>query len=188
MTKITCPFCHFSEEVPEEKIPDIVTYVKCPMCSDTFLYNFIKEKKASFFSRLLAAIIDMLFLNAIFLILSFIIDWGMTYLLQLMGITDEEFSFMLIGSTIYFTCVLILFSYFTYFTHRYGITLGKKVLGIKVVNEMGTNPDLLQTIKREVLGKILSSIFFGAGFLWAIIDENNQALHDKIAKTYVISI
>jgi len=188
MTKITCPFCSFSKEVSEDKIPNVVSYVKCPMCNETFSFTFFEQKKAGFFSRLLAFIIDMLFLNAVFLIISFSLDFGLSYIFQLFGITDEEFSYMVIGSVIYFACVAIMFFYFAYFTHIYGMTLGKKVLGIKVVNQYGKNPDVAEVLKREVLGKTLSSLFLGAGFLWALFDKNNQTFHDKIAKTYVVYV
>lgn len=186
MIKITCPFCSFSKEVPEEKLVNVATQVRCPICNETFTFTFFEHKKASIFSRFLAFIIDMLFLNAIFLVVSFGIDWSLSYLFQSLGITDEDFSYMVIGSIIYFVCVAIMFFYFAYFTHIYGKTLGKAVLGIKVVNKQGKNPEISEVLKREVLGKILSSLFLGIGYLWALFDKKNQALHDKIAKTYVI--
>lgn len=188
MIKITCPFCSFSREIPVENIPQAVVRVKCPMCNETFSFNAISTKKASFFSRTLAVIIDMLLLNAFFLIASFLLDFGLSHLFIQLGITDEDFSYKIIGSIIYFVCVLIAFFYFTYCTHKYGKTFGKRVLGIKVIDNFGRNPDLMSAFKREVVGKTLSSFFFGVGFLWALFDKDNQALHDKIAKTYVIFI
>ncbi|GAB4437066.1 MAG: RDD family protein [bacterium] len=186
MIRITCPFCSYSKEVPEDKIPAAVSQIKCPMCNELFSYTFIEHKRAGFFSRLLAFTIDMLILNALFLIISFILDFFLSYLFQYIGITDEDFSYKVIGSIIYFTCVLVMFFYFTYSTHRTGMTIGKKVLGIKVVNEYGQNPEISEAIKREVFGKMLSGLFMGLGFIWALFDKKNQALHDKIAKTYVI--
>lgn len=186
MIKITCPFCSFSKEISEDKIPSAVSQIKCPMCNEIFPFTAIEQKKASFFSRLLAFIIDMLLLNAIFLVVSFMLDLSLSYLFKYMSITDEDFSYKVIGSIIYFTCILIMFFYFSYLTYRYGMTLGKKVLGIKVVNEYGRRPEITEVIKRELFGKILSSLFMGLGFFWALFDKKNQALHDKIAKTYVI--
>ncbi len=186
MIKITCPFCSFSKEVAEENIPSAVSLVKCPMCNETFSFTFFEQKKANFLSRTLAMVIDLLLLNAVFLILSFSLDWGLSYLFVLSGITDEDFTFKVIGSLIYVACVIVMFFYFTYFTHRYGMTFGKKVVGIKVINQYGKNPDLKEAIKREIIGKILSGLFMGAGFFWAVFDKNNQAFHDKIAKTYVV--
>ncbi len=186
MIKITCPFCSFSKEVSQEKIVNVASKVRCPVCNETFIFTFFEHKKASFFSRLLAFIIDMLLLNAIFLIVSFGIDWSLSYLFQSFGITDEDFSNIMIGSIIYFVCVSIMFFYYVYFTHVYGKTLGKAVLGIKVVNKQGKNPEISEVLKREVIGKILSSLLFGMGYIWALFDRNNQALHDKIARTYVI--
>ena len=42
--------------------------------------------------------------------------------------------------------------------------------------------------KREVLGKFVSSILLGIGYLMVAFDSQKQGLHDKIADTYVIKL
>ncbi len=42
--------------------------------------------------------------------------------------------------------------------------------------------------KREILGKFVSSILLGIGYLMVAFDSQKQGLHDKIADTYVIKL
>lgn len=67
-----------------------------------------------------------------------------------------------------------------------GQTLGKKVMGIKVVDSAGNKPSMITFALREILGKLISSIILGIGYLMVIWDGKKQALHDKIASTYVV--
>jgi len=39
---------------------------------------------------------------------------------------------------------------------------------------------------REWIGKWISALVFLAGFLWIILDKENQGWHDKLASTYVV--
>jgi len=76
--------------------------------------------------------------------------------------------------------------YLWLFTGLKGQTLGKMVVGIKVVNAEGSIPGLGRAALREVLGKIISSIALCIGFLWIVRDGRKQGWHDKIANTYVV--
>lgn len=82
----------------------------------------------------------------------------------------------------------LLFFYFYIFQsiQKTGQTLGKKLLGIQIVFE-SVEPSAWTIIKREIFGKLLSSIFF-IGYIWAFFDQNKQGWHDKLAKTEVITL
>lgn len=67
-----------------------------------------------------------------------------------------------------------------------GQTLGKKLLGIKVISADGNKLTFGQVVLRELVGKIASGIIFDIGYIWAGFDPQKQAWHDKIAKTFVI--
>lgn len=68
-----------------------------------------------------------------------------------------------------------------------GTTPGKWVVGEKVVNkEDGGFPGLGRMLLREIVGKIVSGLFVGIGYFWAIFDPDQQAWHDKIAGTVVV--
>jgi len=78
--------------------------------------------------------------------------------------------------------------YFTLLTGDGGQTLGKRLLGIRVVGSGGAKVSYGRAFARS-LGYLLS-IFFGTflGFLWALWDPRKQAWHDKVAGTRVIRI
>jgi uncharacterized RDD family membrane protein YckC len=82
---------------------------------------------------------------------------------------------------------LMVFTLFTIMPLTlWGLTIGKAVLGIRVVTATGETPGLLRVILRETLGKGCSACIVYLGFLMAIWDDRNQALHDKIAGTFVV--
>ncbi|MBU1202082.1 MAG: RDD family protein [Nanoarchaeota archaeon] len=66
-----------------------------------------------------------------------------------------------------------------------GGTPGKLILGIRIVNEKGEYIGIPMAILRYI-GKILSAIILGIGYLMIAWDGKKRGLHDKIAKTYVV--
>ncbi len=72
---------------------------------------------------------------------------------------------------------------------RQGRTPGKRLLGLRVVAEnTGDAPGLGRMFVREIPGRFVSGLIFGLGYLWAILDKNAQAWHDKIARTLVVKV
>lgn len=65
-----------------------------------------------------------------------------------------------------------------------GYTVGKKIMGIRVVSQNGKKVDWVRAFVRSV-SKILSS-FLLLGYLWMLWDEDSQTWHDKLAETYVV--
>jgi uncharacterized RDD family membrane protein YckC len=66
-----------------------------------------------------------------------------------------------------------------------GQTPGKMVMGIKIVRTDGSPIGIGGAILRYI-GYIVSGLMFCIGFLWIALDPEKQAVHDKIAGTYVI--
>ena len=64
-------------------------------------------------------------------------------------------------------------------------TLGKKVLGLKVVDLNGSRISFAHESGRW-LAEILSFIILGIGYLMIAFNSKKQGLHDQIAGTYVI--
>ena len=81
---------------------------------------------------------------------------------------------------------LIVLAANIYLIQKEGYSIGKKVLNLRIIKEDGKMPTLVDAIIREIVGKFLSAIFIGLGFLLIIVDERKQGLHDKIAKTFVV--
>ncbi len=64
-------------------------------------------------------------------------------------------------------------------------TLGKKMLGLRVVSLAGRQVSFGQGLGRT-FAKIISQALFGIGFFMAGWTEKKQALHDKMAGTLVM--
>ncbi len=77
--------------------------------------------------------------------------------------------------------------YFTMLTGDNGQTLGKRVLGIRVIRVSGEALSYMRAFGRT-LCYVVSSMLFGLGFIWAIFDSKKQGWHDKIAGTRVVRV
>ena len=62
----------------------------------------------------------------------------------------------------------------------------KMALSIRVTDTTGKKPGFAQVVLRETVGKFLSGLLLGIGYLWLVFDARRQSLHDKLAKTYVM--
>ena len=65
-------------------------------------------------------------------------------------------------------------------------TPGRRLLGIKVVNQSGERISFWRGLLRETIGKAVSGIFVYLGYITAAFDSRKQAWHDKIAGTFVV--
>lgn len=77
--------------------------------------------------------------------------------------------------------------YFILLTWKFGATVGKKLLGIKVVRSDGRSLGFWKVFLRETVGKWISAIPFELGYFWVIWDKKKEAWHDKISGTRVTS-
>jgi len=77
--------------------------------------------------------------------------------------------------------------YQAFFTMKYGASIGKIVMKIKVI-EIKTldNPNVLSALNRAIF-RIVSEMFLYLGFLWGMLNPSKQTWHDKTAKTLVIN-
>lgn len=67
-----------------------------------------------------------------------------------------------------------------------GQTVGKMALGIQVLDRQGNIPGIGAVLLREIIGKFLSAIALGLGYLWVAWDKEKRGWHDHIAGTYVV--
>lgn len=81
---------------------------------------------------------------------------------------------------------LIKLIYHTVFVWQNGMTLGKYVLKIKVIDlETGQTPDLQKALLRASL-RIASEVLFYIGFIMAFFMPMKQTLHDKLSGCVVV--
>lgn len=64
-------------------------------------------------------------------------------------------------------------------------TLGKRLLGLKVCDELGNKLSISRSLLRA-LAKWLSTLTLGIGYFIGFFDKKQQCLHDKLARTLVI--
>lgn len=82
-----------------------------------------------------------------------------------------------------------LFIIFMYYTVCEGCswhaTIGKKMMGLYVAYSDGEGIKYSTAILR-LIGKWLSGLFLGIGYIMGLFNDQKQCLHDMIAKTYVL--
>lgn len=124
-------------------------------------------KKATFWERLLAIIIDEIILFVIIFVFSIVLSQVLDTL-----------------TSLFFWILSILYG--TLFIWKYGHTPGKKLLQLRVVNTAYQPVSFGTALLRESIGKWLSGLFLNLGYLWVFINGRRQAWHDKLAKTFVV--
>jgi uncharacterized RDD family membrane protein YckC len=88
-----------------------------------------------------------------------------------------------------FVTGLISVAYETFFTVRYGRTLGKRWLGLRPVRVDGSRLTFGRALGRSAFryGMGLLSWFGLLDPLWCLWDDRRQCVHDKVADTIVIN-
>lgn len=142
---------------------------------------------AGFWMRFLAILIDSVAMGIVSAVLHAIFGFGGAFLTAGSGSRDAISTGMVMGmlaanSVMMFISLL----YYWLMTGLTGATLGKMALGLRVVKSDGQIPGLGFAFLREVVGKTISAILIGIGFLWVAFDGRKQGLHDKVAGTFVV--
>lgn len=130
-------------------------------------------KYAGFFIRWVANFVDILIL----FIISILVLFGL-----LVVFPEGTYISFIFPSLVF----VISAGYFIVLTYGMGATIGKRILGLKVISSKGEKLSFRQVVLRETLGKIASGLILGIGYIMAGFTEKKEALHDKIAKTNVI--
>jgi uncharacterized RDD family membrane protein YckC len=154
---------------------------------------------ASFGSRVVAAVIDGVALTIPAFVLAIVIFGGIGAAAG--GGEDEDVVATAIGTALYFALLFaVALLYAPVLMARAGPnngqTIGKQMLGIRVVRENGEPMTFRTAAIREALVKyfavgVAASFSFGLlgllNYLWPLWDDDNQALHDVIASTRVVT-
>ena len=69
---------------------------------------------------------------------------------------------------------------------RTGQTLGKKAMGIRVIDANNGGPIGFGRGVIRYFGRIISAIPLGLGYWWMLWDPEKQCWHDKFASDYVV--
>jgi predicted Zn finger-like uncharacterized protein len=140
--------------------------------------------KAGFWIRVVASLVDSVVVMLIKFVLGFIL--GMIAA-SAVGMLNQEGQIMMAAVTWLFGVALAV-AYYVFFTGYCGQTPGKMAVRVKVIRTDGTDIGYGMSFLREVIGKFISGIILGIGYLMVVFDSQKQGLHDKIADTYVIKL
>jgi uncharacterized RDD family membrane protein YckC len=121
--------------------------------------------RASFGRRLVAVIVDSILLGIVFGIVYALVDPVVANVLSLIG-------------------GLVYYGYLE--GSASGQTVGKKALGIRVIDFQTGGPIGFGRALVRYIGRIISSIPCLLGYLWMLWDREKQTWHDKIATTVVV--
>ncbi len=140
----------------------------------TFISGYsLSEDYAGHLQRIGAFAIDLTVITAA----SAILAWAATYLDN----EDDPVTLPLLNA---FQLLMPWFYYAAMEGSVKGATIGKMILGIRVLSDEGHPPTFLRAALRAI-PKCLP--FLWPGYLAAVFTQRKQAFHDLIAKTIVIS-
>lgn len=147
--------------------------------------------KAGFWRRLPAFLIDTILLQILKVIILFPLKANLgideTSFASIEDIIQDFESFVIYGFFSIIVYVIISGFYFTLFYGSTGQSIGKKIMGLKVVSAAGGAMTYKKAFIRYI-GYLISEIPLFLGFIWIAFDKDKQGWHDKIAKTYVVKV
>lgn len=143
---------------------------------------------AGFVSRLVALAIDVLLITIMTaavtgistLLLGFFIDQPTRFGEALLRIQDE---LVMVGTVLAFLFPSV---YFIAFWTLFGQTIGKGIMGLRIVRRDGGRIGVLQALLRWTLFTVLVPGTLLVGAFWILLDNRRRAFHDILAGTVVI--
>jgi uncharacterized RDD family membrane protein YckC len=143
------------------------------------------DNLASFWWRLLAFIIDYFILS---FLLTFVLIQFPSFGLNLKARSIDDMlklsESQLRTLQIMFYLTLIVYNSVCEASPMKG-SIGKRICKLVVVDVEGMGLSYVNALLRSV-GKVVSFFFYGIGFVSIFFTEHRQALHDFLAKTYVV--
>ncbi|KYG32470.1 hypothetical protein AZF04_05235 [Alkalihalobacillus trypoxylicola] len=141
----------------------------------------VKEQRyAGFWLRFWAFLFDLIVLYAINQVL-------LKPVIQMAGLESLHIITFSAGSILY---AISFFAYFALMTKYTGQSLGKMIIGIKVISIDGKPLSWGTVLFREGVGRLIHQIFFFTKFIYIVIafTPKKQGIHDMIAQTAVIHV
>lgn len=138
-------------------------------------------KYAGSIRRLAAASTDGIILGFVTSLISFPLS------IAQQAIANDSATSIIFSLVFFILQTSLYLGYYIYFIGSKGQTPGKMFFRIKVLKEdSNAAPGYGGAFMREILGKIVSGITLGLGYLWIVFDKKKQGFHDKIAGTVAI--
>jgi uncharacterized RDD family membrane protein YckC/ribosomal protein L40E len=170
-----CPRCHSINE------PTAAFCYSCGLPFDEqprpYGANILRAgRPAGFWIRVVAALIDGLFLALTSLLLSAL--WPGTTVAE--AVTSEN-----LWTTVDSVSVIVAVLYYTLTVSIWSTTIGKRIVGIYVLRPNGSRVGVGRAFARYLAGN-LSALLFFAGYLMVAFRSDKRGLHDLICDTVVV--
>ena len=138
--------------------------------------------KGGFLFRGMAALIDIMLLT---MVVGLFLGIG----LFVTGVSGKGMlgAIGTLGLPFYIVFLMLSAAYFTYMHGVYGQTLGKRLLGLRVMTTHGGDLGFLTAFFRFVT-TCFSAGLLGMGVFWIALDGNKQGWHDKLSRTVVVRL
>lgn len=143
---------------------------------------------AGFWMRFVAYLIDQLFLGIIGFVIALMIA---TYLVDTSVNGTLEFEFTIGHEFMWWTLGIALaleVLYFTVAIGAWGKTIGKAMLGIKVIRRNGTRVSYARSLARCLVYLIQLELIMGLTFIIIAFTPEKQGIHDMICDTGVVRV
>jgi len=143
------------------------------------------KKYAGLWSRFLALMIDFFIFCAIFFPVTRIVKG-----VWVMSASDHRWGRgLFITDLLCIAFLVFMFLYFIFLEGLAGATLGKFIIGLRVIDTNGKKPGLLKSLLRNILRLIDSLPTLNIlGIILIIITKENTRFGDMIAKTRVVKV
>lgn len=139
-----------------------------------------EEKSVGFWYRVIAYIIDVFLISSMNGIV-------LSPLLFINNGVPLDISYWTLNGII---ALVVYYVYFALMTKLFQQTLGKMIVGIKVIQTDEGKLTWKDVFFREVVGRILHNVFFALKLLYLIVafTREKQGIHDMIGNTRVVFI
>jgi uncharacterized RDD family membrane protein YckC len=137
---------------------------------------------ASFGRRFLAYLIDLVILFIAFALLENGVPGFRMAVFNLVGRSPSLIPYLDFG-----TRMVVYALYFVVLWALWGRTIGKLLVGIKIVTGSGGGLGFGRALVRLLVSYVSGAVVV-LGYLWVIWDGKKQAWHDKVAGTYVVRL
>lgn len=202
--QVTCPRCHTAfrfdpaavEASREDAAPGSLTSSApgatqeeaeeppgsspSPFRQDKTGFEPSTKNAAGFWIRAVAAVLDS--------VLSSALQFGTAFALGSITELSGAAALPMVQLLIMLCSTLAGVFYYVFFTGYSGQTPGKMALRLKVVRLDDSPVSYGQAFIRETIGKFISGIVLGIGYLMVALRSDKRGLHDLMADTRVIKI
>jgi uncharacterized RDD family membrane protein YckC len=183
----------FCSECGRPFTPDLLVKIGqtsvCAECKPVYLQKLregvssttVSRHYAGFWIRFVARLID----NALLTIVAWMILFAVAPL-QLRERSVSNFSMLAgVGGLISLLNFALNIAYEVYFVSTRGGTIGKLILGLKIIRADGSRVSAGLAAGRY-FAQIISAVILMIGYIMAGFDDEKRALHDRICETRVI--